>query len=81
MLNNNFIKLFNEISSMSGENLVEKILDYCETYDKDPQEVGDFLEENKEFKKILYDDCISNNIIKNPEYKQSIERTEGIEEW
>jgi len=81
MLDNNFLELFNKISSMSGESLVEKILDYCETYNKDPQEIGDFLEGNKEFKKILYDDCITNNIIKNPEYKQFIERTEEIEEW
>jgi len=80
-MNNDFLEIFNKISKMSGDNLVEKILDYCETYDKNPQEVGDFLEDNKEFKKLLYDECVNNNIIKDPKYKESLNRTEHIEEW
>lgn len=80
-MDNDFLKVFNDISKMSGASLVEKILDYCETYDKDPQEVGDFLEDNKEFKKLLYDDCVNNNIIKNSKYKELLNRTEHIEEW
>ena len=80
-MDNEFLKILNEISLMSGDTLLEKILDYCETYDKDPQEIGDILEENKEFKKLLYDNCVENNIIRNPEYKKIIQRTEEIEEW
>ena len=79
--NNDFLKILNIISSMEGNSLVEKILDYCETHDEDPQEIGDYLEDNKEFKKILYNDCINNNIIRNQEYKMILNRTEKLEEW
>ncbi len=81
MESNDFLKLFNDISKMEGNSLLEKILDYCETFNKDVQEIGDILEENKEFKQLLYDDCVNNNIINDPKYKKILNRTENIEEW
>ena len=58
------VQLVNKISEMEGNNLLEKILDYCETYDEDPQEIGDILQESEEFKDLLYLDCVKHNIIK-----------------
>ena len=58
------VELVNKISEMEGNNLLEKILDYCETYDEDPQEIGDILQESEEFKDLLYLDCVKHNIIK-----------------
>ena len=63
-MNNESINLINKISEMNGDNLLEKITDYCETFDKDPQEVGDILAENEEFSQILYTNCIKHHIIK-----------------
>ena len=61
---NNIIQIVNKISEMNRNNLLDKIMDYCETYDKDPQEIGDLLQENEDFKNLLYRDCVKNNIIK-----------------
>ncbi len=76
-----FLNLFNNIGKMHGNSLLEKILDYCDTYDEDVQEIGDILESNKNFKEILYDDCVNSNIIRDPKYKKIINRVEKIEEW
>jgi hypothetical protein len=42
-------------------------MDYCETYDQDPQEIGDILQESEDFKNLLYKDCVKNHIIKDSE--------------
>jgi hypothetical protein len=68
-MNSETIELINKISLMHGDSLLEKILDYCETFDKDPKEIGDFLQESEAFKDILYKDCIKNNIIKDSSVK------------
>jgi hypothetical protein len=49
---------------MNGNSLLEKIVDYCETFNQDPKEIGDILQDCEEFKDILYKDCVKNNIIK-----------------
>ena len=66
---NNITEIVNKISLMNGNNLLDKIMDYCETYDKDPQEIGDFLQESEDFKNLLYRDCVKNNIIKDTSVK------------
>ena len=76
MNNEDAIKLINKIFEMNGSSLLEKILDYCETYDEDPQEIGEILEEIKEFKDILYRDCVKKHIIKNEEITFN-----NLEEW
>lgn len=80
-MNNELIDILNKIFEMSGESLSEKILDYCETYDANPQEIGDILEESKDFKKLLYRDCVENNIIKDDIYLDYLHKTEVIDEW
>ena len=80
-MNNDFLILFNDISRMNGGSLLEKILDYCETYNRDILEIADILSDSKEFKEMFYEDCVKNNIIRNPQLKSMMERTEVIDEW
>ena len=80
-MDNELVSILNKIFEMSGVSLSEKILDYCETYDQDPQEVGDLLEESKDFKKLLYRDCVENNIIKDEIFLDHLNETEIINEW
>jgi hypothetical protein len=74
---NNPIELINFIYKMEGNTLLEKIMDYCETYDQDPQEVGEFLEEIKEFKNLLLKDCVKNNIIRD----STVKLKDDIDVW
>jgi len=80
-MNNNIIELINDINEMHGESLSEKILDYCETYDKDPQEIGDLLEDSQDFKDLLYRDCVKNNIIKDEDLEKFLDKTEDLDIW
>jgi len=80
-MQNNIIELINDISNMYGDSLSEKILDYCETNNKDPKEIGDLLEESKDFKKLLYHDCVKNNIIKDEDLETFLNKTEDISIW
>ena len=80
-MNNDVVDILNRISDMAGESLTEKILDYCETYDKDPKEIGDLLEESKDFKELLYRDCVKNNIIKDDDLEVFLDKTENISVW
>ena len=75
------INLIDIIYTMHGNSLAEKILDYCETYDKDPKEIGDLLEESEDFKELLYRDCLKHNIINDDDMEKDIDRTEEIEVW
>ncbi len=80
-MNNELIGTLNKIFEMSGNSLVEKILDYCETYDVDPQEMGDLLEESKDFRELLYKDCVENNIIVDEVLDKRLNVTQTIEVW
>jgi hypothetical protein len=76
-MDNEIITLINKISMMNGNSLLEKIVDYCETYNQDPKEIGDILQESEEFKNILYKDCVKNNIIRD----SNITIENDIETW
>jgi len=80
-MENNLIELINDISNMHGVSLSEKILDYCETYDFDVKEIGDLLEQSDDFKKLLYIDCVKNNLIQDKTLEEFLGRTEEMEEW
>jgi hypothetical protein len=76
-MSNDIVSLINKISEMTGETILEKMLDYCESYDKEPQELGDLLQENEDFKKLLYRDCVKHNIIKD----STVQIPEDLEKW
>jgi hypothetical protein len=66
---------------MSGDNLLEKMVDFCLTFNIDERELGDILETSKEFKLMLYKDCVQSNIIQDEYLKKQLERSEKLEEW
>jgi len=80
-MNNELVELINQIWNMEGNTIAEKILDYCETFDKDPQEVGDILEESADFKKLFYRNCVENNIIKDEKLTEQMTKTQEIHPW
>jgi len=80
-MNNSIVDLINKIWEMNGDSLADKILDYCETFGEDEREVGELLAQSPDFKKILYKDCLKNNIIKDDDLKAHLSRTEKIEPW
>ena len=80
-MNSEIVNILNEISNMSGESLTEKILDYCETYDIDPQSIGDILEDSEDFKNMLYRDCVKYNIIRDTDLEIFMEKSETITPW
>ena len=74
--NLNIIEMMNEISKIEGDCLLDQIIGWCDKTDKDPQEVGDILSENEQFKDKLERDLIKNNVFKDPLYKKALEETE-----
>jgi DNA-binding ferritin-like protein (Dps family) len=56
-------EILNEIGNHYGDSLLEKIMDFTESNDIDPKELGDILEEDEAFKEMLLLDCIKNNQI------------------
>ena len=58
-----------------------KILDYCETYDVDVQEIGDILEEDNSFKTFFYNDCLTHNSMRDDDYNQRITKMEELDVW
>lgn len=80
-MNSELIELINKIYEMEGVSLSEKIIEYCDVYDRDVQEIGDILGESEDFRRVMLNDCIKNNIIKEDMLKTIIERTETISVW
>ena len=78
---NSIVQLLNVISTMHGSTLAEKILDYCETYDKDIRFVGEYLAESENFKHLFHIDCVNGNMIKDELYKIHLKEMENIDEW
>ena len=75
------ITLLDKIYLMPEDNLMDKIISYCEMNDYDIQEIGDILSENEQFKTKLWIDCVSNNTIKDNLLKQKQNATKELDMW
>lgn len=75
------IALLNEIHKINEDNLMDKILSYCEKNDYPVQEIGDILSENDQFKTKFWIDCVNNNTIRDKFLKEKQNQTEDIDEW
>ena len=80
-MENEIIKLINEIYLIQEDNLMDKILSYCDKNDFDIQEVGNILSESEKFKNTLWLDCVNNNIIKDDKIKNKQNSLNDIDEW
>ncbi len=63
---------WDKIMKMPSESVIEKILEFCEEYNLDISEVL-HLFDTKEYKELLYTDCVVNYVIKDPELKQILD--------
>jgi len=63
-MNTNIIELLNKIHDMPEDTLLEKIISYCEETDTDAQEIGEFLSEYEQFKRVLWADALKHNQIR-----------------
>lgn len=73
--------LLNEINKINENNLMDKIISYCDKYDYQIQEVGDILSESEQFKRRLWLDCVNNNTIKDDFLKMKQNETLDLDEW
>lgn len=80
-MDSDIVKLINKIYKMHGDSISEKIIDYCETYDEDVQEIGDMLSESEDFKQMMYRDCVKYNIIRDKHLVEKQNTTEEIDIW
>ncbi len=78
---NEVISLLNEIHEIQEDNLMDKILSYCEMNDYSIQEIGDILSESEHFKTKLWIDCVDNNTIKDDLLKEKQNSTVEMDEW
>ena len=80
-MNNDLVLLINDIYKIDNENILDKIIEYCDVNDLDIQEVGDILSESEDFKNILYKDCVKSNVIKDEVLSNKMKRTQKIFKW
>ena len=76
---NQITEILNEISQYEGT-LLERILEYVSENELNPQEVGDILSEDENFKDIFYFDLVSNNEIIDKELKETITKRD-VDVW
>jgi len=74
-------QILDEVNAFFGDSLSQKMVNYCEYHNIDPQELGDFLSEDKQFKKIIYFDAVKHNEIKDEYLKEQLNSTTDLEEW
>ena len=75
------IELLNNIYLVQEDNLMDKILTYCEQNEMNIQEIGDILSDSEQFKNTLWIDCVNNNTIKDPFLKDKQNSLHHIDEW
>jgi len=64
---------FENIMRMTSSSISEKIKEFCEEYNYDISEVFDIFE-NKEYKALLYTDCVEHHVIKDEELKRILDQ-------
>jgi hypothetical protein len=69
---------WDNIMKMPSESILEKILEYCEEHNLDISEVLDLFD-TKEYKALLYTDCVEHFVIKDTELKKILDAR--LDEW
>ena len=62
-----------QILEMPSESLLEKILEFSEEYNVDVSYIAEVFEKNKEWKALLYSDCVETGVINDPAFKEMLE--------
>jgi len=74
-------EILNEIGKYYGNSLLERMVDFCETEDVDPQFLGDILSEDKSLKDLLHNDCAISGSIIDIDIQHRNETMEDLEIW
>jgi hypothetical protein len=77
----NLVSTLNQINSLPGNSLLERMLSYCEENDIDPKELGDMFEESDQFKRVLWIDAVENNQIQDAPLKAKLNETQDLDTW
>ena len=74
--------LWQEILEMPSETILEKVLEYCEEYNKDISEVLDLFDD-KNKKAEFYAELVWTGNIRDPEFKAILEKRieNELDEW
>ena len=75
------ITILDQVYLMPEDNLMDKILSYCEQNDFCIQEIGDVLSESEQFKTKLWIDCVDNNTIRDELLKEKQNSTDKLDVW
>ncbi len=82
MLDNREISdILNEIQSLPGDTLLEKVLSYAEENDIPEEELGLFLADSDQFKRVLWINCVKNHQIKDEELNDKLNQTVDLDCW
>jgi len=81
IVESDIIEIYNDIMATPGDTILDKIIGYCELRKVDFQEIGDIISSNNEFRKMLYNDCVQNNIIRDDDMKTMMKQSEILNEW
>ncbi len=72
-MNNKYSDItWDNILKMPSKSILEKILEFCEEFDYDISEVLDLFD-TKEYKALLYTDCVETHVIRDPELKKILD--------
>ena len=74
-------ELLNEIQQIPEDSLIEKMISWCEQTATDPKELGDFLESNEQFKRMLWLNAVKHNQIRDEKLKHRWDDMEGFDDW
>jgi hypothetical protein len=77
----NVPELLNEIQQLPENSLIEKILSWCEETNTDPKELGDYLEENEQFKRMLWLNAVEHNQIRDVQLKDRWKQMNELDDW
>ncbi len=74
-------ELLNRIQGLPGDSLLEKTLSYAEENDIPEEELGSFLSESDQFKRLLWMNCVKNHQIKDEELNHKLNETQNLDYW
>ena len=74
-------EILNEIGNYHGCSLLERMMDFCETNDVEPQYLGDILADDDKLKLMLHNDCVMSNSIKDYDIQHRNDVMEEMNEW
>ena len=74
-------QVLNEIQSLPGDSLIERMLSWCEENTYDPMELGEMFSSSKQFKRVLWIDAVEHNQVQDNQVKDLLHETKELDVW